>query len=96
MSEVTKEIHFEPCGGKFLLPDSGAHQRCLAQPPGLLSELKNSTIITIAHRLNTVKDCDVILVLREGQVAELDTLNALLGRGGGIFSNMAASQNLCI
>ena len=27
-------------------------------------KLKNSTVITIAHRLNTIKDCDVILVLR--------------------------------
>ena len=59
-------------------------------------KLKNSTVITIAHRLNTVKDCDAILVLREGQVAELDTLDALLGQEGGILYNMAASQNLCI
>ena len=57
-------------------------------------KLKNSTVITIAHRLNTVKDCDVILVLREGQVAELDTIEALMDRQEGIFYNMAVSQNL--
>ena len=57
-------------------------------------KMKNSTIITIAHRLNTVKDCDIILVLREGQVAELDSFEALISREGGIFHNMAASQNL--
>ena len=57
-------------------------------------KLKNSTVITIAHRLNTVKDCDVIVVLREGQVAELDTIEALMGWEGGIFYNMAVSQNL--
>ena len=57
-------------------------------------KLKNSTVITIAHRLNTIKDCDLILVLREGQVAELDTFNALMSREGGIFYNMAASQGL--
>ena len=51
----------------------------------LREKLKNSTVITIAHRLNTVKDCDVIFVLREGQVAELDTIEALMGREGGIF-----------
>ena len=56
-------------------------------------KLKNSTVITIAHRLNTVKDCDIILVLREGQVAELDSFEALINREGGIFHNMAASQN---
>ena len=59
-------------------------------------KLKNSTVITIAHRLNTVKDCDVILVLREGQMAELDTIEALMGREGGIFYSMAASQNLSL
>lgn len=58
-------------------------------------KLKDSTIITIAHRLNTIKDCDTILVLREGQVAEMDTIESLLGREGGIFNNMAASQNFC-
>ena len=57
-------------------------------------KMKNSTIITIAHRLNTVKDCDVILVLREGQVAELDSFKVLISREGGIFYNMVASQNL--
>lgn len=57
-------------------------------------KLKNSTIITIAHRLNTIKDCNIILVLREGKVAELDTIESLLAREEGIFSKMAASQNL--
>ena len=56
-------------------------------------KVKNSTVITIAHRLNPVRDCDLILVLREGQVAELDTFDALIGREGGIFQNMTASQN---
>ena len=59
-------------------------------------KLKNSTVITIAHRLNTVRDCDVILVLREGQVAELDTIEALMRREGGIFYGMAASQSFVL
>jgi len=57
-------------------------------------KLKNSTVIIIAHRLNTVKDCDEILVMKEGQVAEMDYLEVLLSREGGIFHNMAASQDL--
>ena len=57
-------------------------------------KLNNSTVITIAHRLNTIMDSDMILVLRDGKVAELDTLTALLAKEHGIFRKMAASQNL--
>lgn len=57
-------------------------------------KLSSSTVITIAHRLNTVMGCDMILVLRDGKVAELDTVAKLLAKDGGIFRNMAASQNL--
>ena len=42
-------------------------------------KLKNSTVITIAHRLNTVQNCDKILVLKEGQAAEMDTIDTMLG-----------------
>ena len=31
-------------------------------------KLKNSTVITIAHRLKTIEDCDKIIELRDGQV----------------------------
>lgn len=38
----------------------------------LRSEFKESTLITIAHRLRTIMDYDKILVLDEGKVAEYD------------------------
>ena len=60
----------------------------------MLEKLKNSTVITIAHRLNTVQNCDKILVLKEGQVAEMDSIDTLLGEESGIFYSMAASQKL--
>ena len=31
---------------------------------------KNITIILIAHRLNTVKDCDIIFKFQKGQLIE--------------------------
>ena len=43
---------------------------------------KGRTVITIAHRLSTVADADEIVVLRDGDVAELGTHEALLARGG--------------
>ena len=51
-------------------------------------ELKSSTVITIAHRLNTIIDSDKILVLKNGEVAGFDTFNVLINRKGGILSEL--------
>ena len=34
----------------------------------LAKELKNSTVITVAQRVSSVKNCDLILVLEEGKI----------------------------
>ena len=47
-----------------------------------------STIITIAHRLNTILDYDRIMVLQEGKILELDTPAALIEKEGGLFKSM--------
>lgn len=43
-------------------------------------KLKQSTVITITHRLNTVSDCAKILVLDNGKVDGFDNFNVLLSR----------------
>ena len=43
---------------------------------------KDRTIITIAHRINTILDSDRIVVLDHGKVAEIDTPSALVRRKG--------------
>ena len=54
-----------------------------------VAEKKRTTII-IAHRLSTLKDCDVILVFNEGKVAEYGSYHELVNQGG-IFAKLVAS-----
>ncbi|MCJ1426399.1 hypothetical protein MMC29_004302 [Sticta canariensis] len=53
-----------------------------------LREVKESTIITIAHRLQTIIDYDKVLVLDKGQVVEYDAPWELMLRENGIFRGM--------
>lgn len=45
----------------------------------------NRTIITIAHRINTIMDSDRVLVLGKGEVLEYDTPDALLAARGAFW-----------
>lgn len=42
------------------------------------TEFQNTTVITIAHRLNTIINYDKILVLDKGEVQEYDTPSNLV------------------
>lgn len=48
----------------------------------------NRTIITVAHRLNTIMDSDRVLVLDKGEVAEFDTPAALFKQQGQFYNLM--------
>ena len=54
--------------------------------------LKNRTSITIAHRLNTIEDCDRILVLRHGRIVEEGTHHQLFGKDGYYKKLVQAQQ----
>ena len=57
-------------------------------------QFNNCTIITIAHRLNTVIDYDKIMVLSKGQMIEYDSPENLLQNQNSIFYSMAKDANL--
>ena len=57
------------------------------------SMFRNRTIITIAHRINTILDSDRIIVLDRGTVAEFDS-PAKLVQSKGLFYELVREANL--
>ena len=54
---------------------------------------KGRTSVIIAHRLSTVVNCDKILVMDKGQIAEMGTHAELLANHDSIYTNLWNSQH---
>ncbi len=54
---------------------------------------KQRTSVFIAHRLRTIHDSDLIIVLKDGQVAEQGTHGQLNDRGG-LYSELWSAQEM--
>lgn len=52
---------------------------------------ENRTTLIIAHRMSTIKNADKIIVLNNGEVAEIGTHSALMS-GGGLYYNLYNAQ----
>uniref|UniRef100_A0A914C706 Uncharacterized protein n=2 Tax=Acrobeloides nanus TaxID=290746 RepID=A0A914C706_9BILA len=57
-------------------------------------EFQTSTVITIAHRLNTILDYERIMVLDQGEIKEFDTPQNLLSDQNSIFSKMVQDSKI--
>ncbi|KAL3882083.1 hypothetical protein ACJMK2_028455 [Sinanodonta woodiana] len=57
-------------------------------------EFADCTVLTIAHRLNTVMDYDRILVIDRGAVKEFDSPVSLLSRTDSLFYQMAKDAGI--
>ncbi|XP_004510151.1 putative ABC transporter C family member 15 isoform X2 [Cicer arietinum] len=51
----------------------------------ICQEFKDRTVVTIAHRIHTVIDSDLVLVLSDGRIAEYDEPSKLLEREDSFF-----------
>lgn len=58
------------------------------------SEFKECTVLTIAHRLNTIMDSDKVIVLDRGEVTEFASPTELLENPKSAFYSMAKDANL--
>ena len=57
-------------------------------------EFSDCTILTIAHRLNTIMDSNRVLVLDKGKIAEFDSPANLLSQTNSIFYSLASDAKL--
>ncbi len=57
------------------------------------NKFKDKTILTIAHRLNTIIDSDNILILDQGSVVEYDNPQVLLAKENGHFKTLWEKHN---
>ncbi|KAJ2080855.1 hypothetical protein H4R24_002771 [Coemansia sp. RSA 988] len=52
------------------------------------TEFKDCTVLTIAHRLNTIIDSDMVLVIDNGRIAEYNTPQRLLANKKSLFAKL--------
>ncbi|KAK2918532.1 ATP-binding cassette sub-family C member 10 [Channa argus] len=55
-------------------------------------KFQDKTVLTIAHRINTIMDCDRVLVMHAGRVAEFDTPAALCQTDQSIFHRLVGGR----
>jgi ABC-type multidrug transport system fused ATPase/permease subunit len=58
----------------------------------LLEDFKETTLISIAHRLETIVGFDKILVMDQGRAAEFDTPQKLLNDPFSLFTDLCSTQ----
>jgi ATP-binding cassette, subfamily C (CFTR/MRP), member 1 len=54
----------------------------------IADKFKESTVLTIAHRLSTLQNSDKIMVMEHGRLVEFGTPEELEAKAGGVYSEM--------
>ncbi|ELT92552.1 hypothetical protein CAPTEDRAFT_186917 [Capitella teleta] len=58
------------------------------------TQFKDCTVLTVAHRINTILDCDRVMVIDQGQLVEMDTPLSLMEDPSSHFYALAAGSGL--
>ena len=68
-----------------LLTLTSDHKTDALVQESLENQFQDCTLITVAHRLQTIMNSDKIIVLDAGRLVEFDSPLRLLGKEGGLF-----------
>lgn len=83
---IARAIYKNP---EFLFLDEATSNLDMENEMTILENLKHSlagtTIVLVAHRLNTIKFADQIIVLKDGEIKEVGTHSELYEKGGPYF-----------
>jgi ATP-binding cassette subfamily B multidrug efflux pump len=60
----------------------------------LRAEMRRRTSLIVSHRVSTVREADVIVVLDRGRIVERGSHRELVARGGGLYSDLYRKQLL--
>ncbi len=55
------------------------------------TEFKDCTVITIAHRLNTIINYDKVIILKDGSISEIDSPINLINNPDSEFYKMLSA-----
>lgn len=69
--------------------DADTERRIMASFQNLFSD---RTLIIIAHRLSSVQQCDTIVVLDHGRVAQQGTHSSLMAQSDGLYHKLVTLQ----
>ncbi|KAJ2827570.1 Canalicular multispecific organic anion transporter 1 [Coemansia sp. 'formosensis'] len=58
----------------------------------ICNEFSDCTVLTIAHRLDTIMNSDRIIVMEKGEIAEIGPPQELIAKGGGKFSELVQAN----
>jgi ATP-binding cassette subfamily B protein len=56
--------------------------------------MRQRTSIIVSHRVSTVRDADLILVIEDGRIVERGTHEALIQQAGGLYAELHKKQLL--